>query len=87
MPWKSNSIRSITVDADNLSDFMGRNPHTVFQEEDLIQSIQQAIRSDRGVFFREGDTTYRLSPGDDEGTYRFSPAGNAHVGPRNKNLQ
>jgi hypothetical protein len=84
MPWKSNSIRSITVDTDNLSDFMGRNPRTVFHEEDLIQSIQEAIRSHRGFYFRagkEGDL-YRLSPGDEDGTYRFTPAGESHVSPR-----
>lgn len=59
------SVRSVTIDYEGLDELVGRNPETPLREEQVIDTLRDALKEGRSFYLRGGfgpeDRTYRLS--------------------------
>ncbi|HEX2254647.1 MAG TPA: hypothetical protein VHQ65_15365 [Thermoanaerobaculia bacterium] len=66
-----NNIRSIGIHYDALDDFMGRNPNTVYKEEQVIDAIRHAMRGGSEIYLHGGEQGKRYRFTGSEGSWRL----------------
>ena len=68
-------IRSVTIDYEGLDELLGRNPETPLKEEQVVDSLRDALREGQSFYMRGGSgpesRMYQLSLDTEHGGYRL----------------